>query len=92
MNKMEHSNKLTFMRINQRDMHGQKYGYWENYLFNRICSKGSFVNGKRNGLWKYYYYEGMINTEGVFKNDKPHGYWKQYNKNGTLKEIEFHAN
>ena len=41
--------------------------------------EGSFMKGKRTGLWKYYYREsGSLGSEGEYLNDKENGHWTYY--------------
>jgi len=51
--------------------------------------KGQFnVNGKREGIWAFYYESGEIKKEGYYKDGKKDGKWKNYYKNGKIKYIE----
>ena len=54
-------------------------------------SQGEYLNGKRNGLWKYYdKKDGTLIKEVEYLNGEYHGKWKRYYKNGTLSiDIEY---
>ena len=47
-------------------------------------SQGSFKNGKREGSWAKYWYNGQLWNEGDYKNGKREGSWIGYYKNGQL--------
>lgn len=42
------------------------------------------IDGKENGLLKFYYVSGALEQEIVYKNDKMEGVSKAYHKNGRL--------
>jgi len=42
------------------------------------------VNGKREGLWKEYYYYEILLYEGHYKEGNRDGLWKYYHVNGNL--------
>jgi antitoxin component YwqK of YwqJK toxin-antitoxin module len=41
-------------------------------------------NGKKNGLWKYFYADGKLQREGTYKHGEENGYFKDYDKDGNL--------
>ena len=41
-------------------------------------------NGRKHGVWKYFYADGTIMTEGTFKHGQENGYFKEYDKDGNL--------
>ena len=45
-----------------------------------------------NGFVKYYYTNGVKQSEGINKNGLPTGIWKYYNDNGSLREIGRYIN
>ena len=48
--------------------------------------EGEFLNGKRNGKGKeYYYYNGKLKFEGDYLNGEKNGKVKEYYDNGKLK-------
>ncbi len=47
-------------------------------------SRGYIENGKRNGDWKYYFYNGNLKSKGKILNNTPVGKWKFYKNNGDL--------
>ena len=47
-------------------------------------TQGAFRNGKREGLWVYYYDNGQLSYKGTFKVGKKDGTWVYYHSNGQL--------
>ncbi|MBW1299104.1 toxin-antitoxin system YwqK family antitoxin [Aquimarina litoralis] len=64
-----------------------KNGYTKNYFPNSINleSIGHYVDGKKNGFWKFFYRNGKIKAEGHYQYNVKQGYWKEYYKNGNVK-------
>ena len=48
--------------------------------------RGSFRDGKREGLWFSFYDNGQLEWEGTYKDGKKDGPWVYYNKDGTVYE------
>ena len=46
--------------------------------------EGEYLNGKRNGKGKEYFYIGDLEFEGEYLNGKKHGKGKEYYDNGKL--------
>ena len=46
--------------------------------------EGEYLNGKRNGKGKEYYYYGKLKIEGEFLNGEKNGKIKEYYDNGNL--------
>ena len=60
------------------------------YPDGRIRHEGGYLNGLRNGNWKYFYPDGKIEQQGDFMKDKPVGSWLWSYPNGSVwKEEEF---
>jgi uncharacterized protein len=51
----------------------------ERELINRFDN-----NGKKHGLWKYFFPDGSVRQEGTYKHGLENGYFKEYDKNGNL--------
>lgn len=52
---------------NQKSLkHGQSKGWFNNRKLNW---EGRYVDGKREGAWQYYHYNGKLALKGFFKND-----------------------
>lgn len=52
----------------------------------RIIALGSYVDGKKHGIFKRFYNNGVLYRQGEFKNDVQVGLWAVYYSNGTLRE------
>ena len=46
--------------------------------------QGSYKNGKEEGAWISYHYNGQLAYKGNFKNGKEEGAWISYHVNGQL--------
>lgn len=63
---------------------GQENGKWEYFhgRSGRLLSKGEYVDGKREGEWKWYYEDGTLKEVSRFKNGNREGESEQYFPNG----------
>ena len=50
-------------------------------------TNGVLKNGKKNGLWEYYYEDGQLRDKGNYKDGKEDGPWVWYDKNGKVAGI-----
>ena len=48
--------------------------------------------GRRQGLWKFYYETGELKEQGRYRNDKREGTWKYYFKDGEIEQVGDFAN
>lgn len=48
--------------------------------------------GRRQGLWKYFFVTGEIKEQGSYKNDKKTGTWKYFFLNGEVEQIGEYVN
>jgi antitoxin component YwqK of YwqJK toxin-antitoxin module len=48
--------------------------------------------GRRQGLWKYYYLTGEIKEQGKYKDDKRVGTWRYFFEDGEIEQIGDFAN
>ena len=52
---------------------------------NILIFEGEYLNGKRNGKGKeYYYFDGKLKFEGEYLNGERNGKGKEYNENNIL--------
>ena len=56
------------------------------YLPITMKEEGKYVNGKKEGLWKFYYPSGKIKQEVTYKNNRPNGFVRIYYENGNVSE------
>ena len=45
---------------------------------------GSFKNGKRTGLWKYYFETGLLSERGYYKEGRRDRFWESFDPQGWL--------
>lgn len=48
------------------------------YSNGQALAKGRLVNGRPEGHWKLFTYDGQVEYEGTFENGKREGVWKKY--------------
>lgn len=67
---------------------GKNASYMLNWYDSEIIRvEGNYVKGKRNGIWKWYFYNGILETESNYKNGKLNGETKNYYDNGKLLSV-----
>jgi antitoxin component YwqK of YwqJK toxin-antitoxin module len=71
--------KVPYNDSNQ--MHGEGNWYHEN---GALWITGSYKNGLKNGLFKFYYSDSTLNEISKYKNGKGHGSVKVYYQSGIL--------
>ncbi|NCV86421.1 MAG: hypothetical protein EBW14_11235 [Oxalobacteraceae bacterium] len=52
---------------------GKFIKYYNDGTLSKVEKKGSYLNGKKNGLWNYFYSDGTIKEVGSYLNDKKNG-------------------
>jgi len=78
--------------INENKKKGGKF-LFENYYPNgtqKIHGLYQVGNGGKDGLWTFYYPNGIIRTEENYNNGFLEGASKNYYKNGALKRLSFY--
>ena len=53
--------------------------YWKNGL---LASKGTFIDGLRQGFWQDYNENGNIDARGIIIDNRSVGRWQFYDENG----------
>ena len=51
---------------------------------NEFSNINKYKNGKKDGVWRYFYENGQLEREEFFKEDTLSGESKHFNKNGQL--------
>ena len=70
------------------------HGLYERFEAGQLLESYIFVDGEKEGEFKTYHKNGVLNTSGTYKNGKYVGFYKSYFDNGVLasesyyKEIE----
>ena len=67
-------------RFSDKPYSGSVKGYGGHFL------KGTYRNGKREGVWEEYFDKGQLRLKGTWKNGKREGVWETYHDNGQLSE------
>ncbi len=81
--------KYTFQLTSNKLIQDYQKSY---YLSGNIESKGALIDGKKSGLWVYYYDKPGKNKqlEGYYVNGQKHDLWREYYESGKLKvEIRY---
>lgn len=81
--------------INRTDASNLKQGYWKvynkikklpGYEDDQLVEEGSYVDNKKEGVWKTYYNNGKLKSEITYKNNIANGFARFYYKNGNVSE------
>jgi antitoxin component YwqK of YwqJK toxin-antitoxin module len=70
--------------LNQVDHFGQKQGPWEINTDNVLVARGSYVDGKKDGLWTSWYKNGQMKEEGRYKGGVKYGMWVEWYQDGDI--------
>lgn len=80
---------------NTTDANGLRQGYWVikgymtpdvNYDANEVVEEGSFVDNRKEGLWKHYMPNGELRSEIHYVRNRPNGPYTIYYTNGQIEE------
>ncbi len=52
-----------------------------------MYSAGKYLNGQKDGLWKYYNERGVLTAEGSFRLGLEDGQWFRYHNTGQLESV-----
>lgn len=81
--------------INKIDISRKRQGYWmikakppkfKDYPVGNLVEEGSYVNSRKEGLWKHYFPSTKLKSEITYKGSRPFGPYKLYYENGKLEE------
>ena len=70
--------------LNQVNQSGERTGPWEIYADSVLISRGSYVNGKPDGLWTVWYPNGQMKEEGNYLMGVKHGMWVEWYEDGEI--------
>jgi len=62
--------------------------YRSGYVVKRETINRLDANGYKQGIWKYFWENGLLSMEGVYLNGKKNGFFKYYDQEGNFKQIE----
>ncbi|MDD2987159.1 hypothetical protein [Flavobacterium sp.] len=61
-------------------------GFEKFYLDNQLAEKGSFSYGQKEGSWRTWHKNGLLDTKQYWQDGRKHGAFFSYNTNGVLVE------
>ena len=76
-----YENGIFSNRSSEELVNGMVY---QNFKEKRVAL-GNVVNGKKEGLWTFWYKNGERREEGKFKDGNEVGVWKRWYDNGKMK-------
>lgn len=63
----------------------KKNGKWKEYNKHAILiSEGNYIDGLKDGLWRFYYDSGELMIEEYYDLGKKHGPYTMYHRNGVI--------
>jgi antitoxin component YwqK of YwqJK toxin-antitoxin module len=66
--------------------------YRKGFIVNRQRINRRDKNGWKQGVWKFFYPDLIVQMEGAYLNDKKNGYFKYYDTLGNLTNVEKYTN
>lgn len=85
----------SLSEYNKKDDQGRKQGFWQikgymgndpSYGAENIVEEGTYVDDKKEGLWKKYYPTGTLKSEITYINNRPNGPYSVFYPSGQLEE------
>ncbi|MBH68517.1 MAG: hypothetical protein CMM58_09210 [Rhodospirillaceae bacterium] len=73
---------ITYSKLTNEPYDGAVINFFPN---GQLDYKGSFKNGRKEGIWVGYYLDGQLRFKGRYKNGKRHGRWETKTKFGQKK-------
>jgi len=70
--------------MNKYNKEGLREGLWEVYIDGRLCYNGTYVNGKKHGVFEYYHSNGNLSYKENYINGKECGLREGYYLNVEL--------
>jgi len=62
--------------------------YRDGYVARRENVNRTDANGYKQGIWKYFWENGLLSMEGAYLNGKKNGFFKYYTQEGNFERIE----
>ena len=73
---------ISYSTLSNEPYDGAVINFFSN---GQLDYKGSFKNGRKEGIWVGYYLDGQLRFKGRYKNGKRHGRWETKTKYGQKK-------
>jgi antitoxin component YwqK of YwqJK toxin-antitoxin module len=67
-------------------------GLWKEWDDDNLIAEGPIIDGKKSGLWHFWYPNGILKLEGHYDDDHRSGLWHSWYSNGMLKSEEHYNN
>jgi antitoxin component YwqK of YwqJK toxin-antitoxin module len=79
------------MSINYTDEKGLKQGRWEVFHAPRKSEEGDYIDGVREGGWRFYDDSGFLIKKGNYRNGRKNGLWEKWHMREELRGGELAA-
>ncbi len=70
--------------INQVNDSGNREGPWEIFSGDVLVARGSYADGKQDGLWTRWYPNGQMKEEGHYEKGMKSGMWVEWYEDGAI--------
>ena len=80
----------AYSKKNGKIMHGHYINYYEDGSINSI---GTWMHGKKEGAWQYFYENGLLFSRGFYRNDQKfpdEKSWEHYKESGERFTYSIH--
>ena len=81
-NQIVEKDGISYSTLSNEPYNGSVINFFSN---GQLDYKGSFKDGKKEGIWVGYYLDGQLRFKGRYKNGKRHGRWETKTKYGQKK-------
>ena len=81
-NQIVEKDGISYSTLSNEPYNGSVINFFSN---GQLDYKGSFKNGKKEGIWVGYYLDGQLRFKGRYRNGKRHGRWETKTKYGQKK-------
>ena len=81
-NQIVEKDGISYSTLTNEPHDGSVINFFSN---GQLDYKGSFKNGRKEGIWVGYYLDGQLRFKGRYKNGKRHGRWETKTKYGQKK-------
>ena len=80
-------NGVKYQQDSQKPYSGKVFRLWENG--EKKLEGCSYKNGKKDGLWIYWYWDGQKGLEGNYKDGKEDGLWTYWYLDGDDTDLAY---
>ena len=94
----ENGKQVGIWKIYKRNGEDVSNGPWEDSYYNdhdgitsdydHLRERGTLKDGKPDGPWTFFYYNGQLKRKGNYKNGNEEGLWEEFDENGNLTKTE----